>query len=160
MAYHHIPLYDLLNHTWTAHPAFFAPFCPRYCCFYTTRSSISHLLRHWPYFLCHPLSGVCAPRRFATPGLARWWVPRAVAHIHCPGNILAPRCSPCSKGWCPGYQFRCLFPSRRLGPPEASASLSLGNISCVGFLLSTNTRSHGCADTLYHCACLLSTCLR
>src|SRR6266702_2319606 len=81
-----------------------------------TRASISHLLHRWPPLLCHSLSGMRAPYRFATPGLARRWVPRAVAHIHCPGNIVAPRRSPCFKGWCPGCHYRCLSPSHRLGP--------------------------------------------
>ena len=80
-----------------------------------TRSSISHLLRYWPPLLCQPLSGMFVPRWFATPGVAKRWVARTVAHIHCPGNIFAPRRHPCFKGWCPGHQRRCLSPSRRLG---------------------------------------------
>jgi len=35
MAYHHLPLYDLLNHIWTTRPARFASFCPRCCRFHT-----------------------------------------------------------------------------------------------------------------------------
>jgi len=158
MAYHHLPLYDLLNHTRTAHPACFASFCPRYCCFHTTRSSISHLLRHWPPFLCHPFSRMCAPHQFAWPGLARRWVPCAVAHIHCPGNIVAPRRSPCFKGCCPGYQYRRLSPSRRLGPPEVLLCVAFNSrflrILLVCVFVFRRLKLHGCADR-YIPPCLL-----
>ena len=35
MAYRYFPLYDLLTRWCTAHPALFASFCSRYCCFHT-----------------------------------------------------------------------------------------------------------------------------
>ena len=102
---------------------------------------------------------MCAPHRFAWPGLARWWVPRAVAHIHCPGNIVAPRRSPCFKGCCSGYQYRRLSPSHRLGPLEVLLCVVFNShflrilLACV--FIFRRLKLHGCADR-YIPPCLLA----